>query len=171
MDQLSELVSETLGLGSRPEELNFGQLSLRGVIVFIAALAMVRTGDKRFLAKLTALDAILGFILASMLARAINGSSPFFPTLGAGFVIVLFHRLLAGLSCRFGVLDNLLKGRADLLIEDGRINQRAVRRNHLTEKDLVEELRLNGHVESAADVKTAFIERSGEISVVPNRKK
>ena len=34
---------------------------------------MVRLGDKRFLSKKTAFDAILGFILASMLARAVNG--------------------------------------------------------------------------------------------------
>jgi uncharacterized membrane protein YcaP (DUF421 family) len=140
------------------------------VIVFLAALVMVRIGDKRFLAKMTALDAIVGFILASMLARAINGSAPFFSTLGAGFVIILFHRLLAGLSCRFEAMDDLVKGKADLLIENGRVNKRAVRRNHLTEKDLLEELRLTGHIESAADVRRAFIERSGEVSVVPNAK-
>ena len=88
MNHLYETLSQILGLEVDPQNLSFLQVSLRGVIVFIAALTMVRVGDRRFLGKLTALDAILGFILASMLARAVNGSVAFFPTLGAGFVIV-----------------------------------------------------------------------------------
>jgi uncharacterized membrane protein YcaP (DUF421 family) len=62
---------------------------LRGVIVFIATLAIIRCGDRRFLSQKTAFDAVLGFILASMLARAVNGTAAFFPTLGGGFVLVI----------------------------------------------------------------------------------
>ena len=72
-----EGVRQFLGLGLEPKNLTFVQISVRGIIVFIAALIMVRLADRRFLAKLSAFDAILGFILASMLARAINGSAAF----------------------------------------------------------------------------------------------
>ena len=72
----------------------FVQISLRGVIVFVAALVIVRFGDRRFLSQKTAFDAVLGFILASMLARAVNGTAAFFPTLGGGLVLVVLHRLL-----------------------------------------------------------------------------
>jgi len=71
-----------LGLGSDAADLTFLQISLRGVVVFVAALAIVRCGDRRFLSQTTAFDAVLGFILASMLARAVNGTAAFFPTLG-----------------------------------------------------------------------------------------
>jgi hypothetical protein len=43
---------------------------------------MVRVANKRIFSKTTAFDAVLGFIMASMLARAVNGSAAFFPTLG-----------------------------------------------------------------------------------------
>jgi len=79
-------LSDVLGLGVQPQNLNFFQISLRGIIVFIAALVMLRLGDKRFLSKRSAFDVVLGFILASMLARAVNGSSAFFPTIGGRFV-------------------------------------------------------------------------------------
>src|SRR5205807_9848504 len=72
--------SEWLGLNVEPRDLTLLQVSLRGVIVFIAALVLLRIADRRFLAKLSAFDALLGFILASMLARAINGSASFLPT-------------------------------------------------------------------------------------------
>ena len=71
-----------LGLGSDAAGLTFVQISLRGVVVFVAALVIVRCGDRRFLSQKTAFDAVLGFILASMLARAVNGTAAFFPTLG-----------------------------------------------------------------------------------------
>ena len=67
-----------LGLGSEPKDLTFFQISLRGVIVFLATLIMVRLGHKRSLSRKTAFDAVLIVILASMISRAINGSAAFF---------------------------------------------------------------------------------------------
>lgn len=159
-------ISNILGLGVEAKELTFLQISLRGVIVFIALLIMVRVGAKRFLARMTALDAIVGFILASMLARAVNGSAAFFPTLGGGFVIVLLHRLLAWLSFRVKWVETLTKGKADQLVKDGNVRYAAAKRNYMTQRDLVEELRLNGNIENPKEVKAAFIERSGEMSVI-----
>ena len=95
MSQLLIHLDAALGLGRDAASLTFAQISLRGVIVFIAALVIVRCGDRRFLSQKTAFDAVLGFILASMLARAVNGTAAFFPTLGGGFVLVILHRLLA----------------------------------------------------------------------------
>src|SRR5919197_3587456 len=100
MSILSVDISAVLGLGREATALTFTQISLRAVVVFAAALAIVRCGDRRFLSQKTAFDAVLGFILASMLARAVNGTAAFFPTLGGGFVLVLLHRLLASWSRR-----------------------------------------------------------------------
>ena len=92
MNTSSQLLHTLLGIGTEPKELTFLQVSVRGVIVFIATLIMVRLGSKRSLAEKTAFDAVFIVIIGSMLARAINGSEAFFPTLGTGFVLVLLHR-------------------------------------------------------------------------------
>ena len=158
-----------LGIGTEPLQLTALQVVLRAIIVFVAAIAMVRLGDKRFLARLSAFDAVLGFILASMLARAVNGSAPFFSTLAAGFVLVGLHRLAgftARHSHRFSVL---VKGRSDVVIEDGKVIEPAMRGNDLSEQDLLEELRLEGKVESPQEVRKATMERNGRISVIPQR--
>jgi hypothetical protein len=71
---------ETLiGLSVEPRDLTFVQISLRGIIVFLATLIMIRLGHKRSLARKTPFDAVLLVILAAVLSRAINGSAPFFP--------------------------------------------------------------------------------------------
>ena len=71
--QMYDSIKQVLGLGLEPKDLTFAQIAMRGVIVFVVSLVMVRVANKRFLSKMTACDAILGFILASMLARAVNG--------------------------------------------------------------------------------------------------
>src|SRR5213592_834118 len=107
MNTFSQLLHTLFGIGTEPKELTFLQVSVRGVIVFIATLVMVRLSSKRSLAEKTAFDAVLVVIIGSMLSRAINGSAAFFPTLGSGFVLVLLHRLFgitAYYSHAFGIL-------------------------------------------------------------------
>jgi uncharacterized membrane protein YcaP (DUF421 family) len=164
-----ETLSQLLGIGVEPKHLTVLHVCLRGTVIFMAGVAMLRVADKRFLSKMTALDAILGFILASMLARAINGSAPLAPTVVGGFVLVLLHRMCCKLALHSELFGGLVKGHADRLIRDGEVDRRAMRANDLSEKDLLEELRQHGRVACPADVQEAYIERSGKISVVPKR--
>jgi uncharacterized membrane protein YcaP (DUF421 family) len=163
-------LDQSLGLGRDATALTFWQISLRGVIVFVAALVIVRCGDRRFLSHKTAFDAVLGFILASMLARAVNGTASFFPTLGGAFVLVMLRRVLAYGARRSHVIGNLVKGRSDVLIVDGVVAQEVARWNRLSPHDVLEDLRLHGNVPGVGDVSLAVLERNGQISVVPRRK-
>jgi len=159
-------IGHVLGLGQAATDLTFTQISLRGVFVFFAALVIVRCGDRRFLSQKTAFDAVLGFILASMLARAVNGTAAFFPTLGGGLVLVLLHRVLAYWSSRSHVLGILIKGRSDIVIREGVLDASLAARNRLSQHDLFEDLRLHGNVDRISDVSLAVLERNGHISVV-----
>ena len=155
-----------LGLGAKPEDLTFVQISLRSVIVVIATLIMVRLGHKRSLSRKTAFDAVLLVILASVLSRAINGSAAFFATLGAGLVIVLLHRLLAFIAYHSHWFGCLIKGRPDVIVENGDLILSSMRQNHISRHDLEEDLRLDAQMEDVTKVKIARIERSGDISFI-----
>jgi uncharacterized membrane protein YcaP (DUF421 family) len=166
MSTISEFVQALLGLGVEPKELTSLQVSLRGIVVFVAGLAMVRLSSKRSLAEKTAFDAALMVIIASVLARAINGSAPFVPTLVVGFVLVLLHRLFAlgaYVSHAFGIL---IKGAPVVIVENGRMNYRNMRLNHITRHDLEEDMRLDAATEDLSKIKVARVERSGDISFI-----
>ena len=166
--EIMSALQKLLGLGVEPRQLDFLQVSLRALVVFIAALIMVRLASKRFLGRKTAFDFILALILGSTLSRAINGSAPFFPTLAGAFVLVLVHRLFAVLAFQFHGFGVLIKGKDDLVIADGQVQQRTLRKNHLSEQDLLEDLRLKSHA-SPAEVQYARLERSGDLSVIPKK--
>jgi uncharacterized membrane protein YcaP (DUF421 family) len=153
------------GVGVEAQHLTVGQVLLRAVVVFFATLIIVRFADKRFFARKTAFDIILGFILGSIMARAVNGSEQLLPTIVAGFALALLHRVLGYLACRWKWFGDLIKGSTQTLVEGGGVHHREMMRHHITDADLLEELRLKG-VERPADAKCAILERSGEISVV-----
>jgi uncharacterized membrane protein YcaP (DUF421 family) len=159
------ILYSAFGVGGQAHELTILQVLLRAVVIFFAALCIVRVADKRFFAKKTAFDVVLGLILASMLARAINGSEQLGPTIVAGFALALLHRFLGFLACRHPMIGGWIKGHSETLIRDGRIEEERAREHHISQDDLAEELRLKG-VEDAESVKLARLERSGEISAI-----
>lgn len=162
-------MEQLLGLHLEPKELTLLHIGLRGVIVFIVTLVMVRVADRRFLAKLSAFDVLLGFLLASMMARAVNGSAAFFPTLGGGFVLVFLHRLLGMIAYHWDWFGRIVKGDPCRLVEHGKIDHQRLKSFHISEKDLVEEMHLNGNLEKPEQVKLATLERNGKISMIPEK--
>ena len=166
MNALWNSFETLLGLGVEPKDLTFIQISLRGIVVFLVTLIMVRLGHKRSLSRKTPFDAVLLVILAAVLSRAINGSAAFFATIGGGVVLVLLHRLFARFayySHRFGIL---VKGRPDIIVRDGECDFQMMRRNHLSIHDLEEDMRLNGHIDDLSKIRLARVERSGDISFI-----
>ena len=166
MNTFTQWLHTLLGIGTEPKALSFLQVSVRGITVFIATLIMVRLSSKRSLAEKTAFDAVLVVIIGSMLARAINGSEAFFPTLGTGFVLVFLHRLLgiaAYYSHTFGIL---VKGKPVVLVEDGRLQRKNMLWEHISNHDLEEDMRLDAETEDLSKIKFARAERSGDISFI-----
>src|SRR5437660_8744248 len=159
-------LSAVLGLGVEPKDLTFFQISVRGIIVLLVTLIMVRLGHKRSLARKTAFDAVLLVILASVLSRAINGSAAFFATLGGSFVIVTLHRLLAFAAYHSHWFGILIKGRPELIIEDGDFVLNTMHRNHISTHDVEEDMRLSLRDDDLSKVKKGRIERSGDISFI-----
>jgi uncharacterized membrane protein YcaP (DUF421 family) len=168
MNALLNFFETLLGLGVEPHDLTFVQISLRGIIVFLATLMMVRFGTKRSLAHKTPFDAILLVILAAVLSRAINGSAPFLATIGGGVVLVLLHRLFAHLAYRSHRFGILVKGSPDTIVHNGECDPRMMRRNHVSMHDLEEDMRLHAHIDDLSKIRLARVERSGDVSFIKN---
>jgi uncharacterized membrane protein YcaP (DUF421 family) len=166
MNAIYDFLAPILGLDVQPKDLTFLQISLRGIVVFIATLVMIRLGNKRSLARKTAFDAVLVVILASVLSRAINGSAAFFATLGGGLVLVLVHRLFAWIACYSHGFGVLIKGTPEIIVENGDMIVSSMRRNHISKHDLEEDLRLSAQLDDASRIKVARVERSGDISFI-----
>lgn len=161
---MADFLDTILGIGA--DSLAWWQMSVRAVGVFFAALAIMRISSQRIFGKHTAFDIVLGVIYGSILSRAITGNSPFWPTLCAALVLVLLHRFLAYLAySTSGPFGSFIKGKPIMLVKEGKVQEKALKQNSLTENDLQEAMRKGG-VTSLEDIETACLERSGDISII-----
>ena len=146
--------------------LNVAQVAARSVFVFLLGLTLVRIGKSRMLSGATALDVILGFIVGSVLSRAITGSASLSGTAAATATLVALHWVFTALAIRSHWWGNLIKGRSYLLVADGKMLTENMARSHTTENDLKEALRLNANLDDIQQVKCAYKERSGDLGIV-----
>jgi uncharacterized membrane protein YcaP (DUF421 family) len=140
--------------------------TVRTVVVYAFALAAVRIGKKRFLSQASAFDVIVAIMLGSIMSRAVEGSASFGPTLLSGAVLVGTHWLLAALSSRLDSFGPLVKGRATMLVRDGRVDHEALRESGVSEQDLEQAIRLKIGETEPSHVRLACLERNGSISVI-----
>ncbi|WP_240675993.1 DUF421 domain-containing protein [Botryobacter ruber] len=168
-DGMQDSLSIAFGIGD--QSLTWWQMSIRAVGVFFAALVIIRIGNPRIFGKHTAFDIVLGVIYGSILSRAITGNSPFWPTIAAALVLVVLHNILAALAYRtnFG-FGNFIKGRPLVLIKDGELQKKTLKKHGVTENDLLEALRKSGSGGELTDIKAAYLERSGDISIILKEK-
>ncbi len=166
MEPIWQAVRTALGMDAPQGALTFEQMALRALVVYACGVVMLRLASKRFLGRHTPFDMVLSIILGAVLARAINGSAPLFPTLAAALVLVLLDRLFATVAFRWDRFGDWVRGRPWPLIEDGRLVEGNMRRCHITETDLVSAVRRQAHATRLEDVASARLEPDGAISVV-----
>jgi uncharacterized membrane protein YcaP (DUF421 family) len=163
---LWDISDRLLGLRIDANNLEFSHMAWRALMVFSFAILLARIAARRFLGHIAGFDVMMAIILGSVLSRAINGQAAFFPTLGAAVFLVFLHHVLAAVAYKSHWFSKLVKGSAQVLVRDGKPNERELRRARITADDLDESLRLNGNVVDMQEVGEARLERSGTISVV-----
>jgi len=116
----------------------------------------------------SALDIVISIMIGSALARAMTGSAPLVGTMVAAAVMAFLHVALAHCVARNQTLAHAIEGEPVTLIDHGRIDEQARKRNKISKADLREALREQGvdGEAKAENVKSMMLEPSGKLSVV-----
>lgn len=152
-------------IGSSGETVTWWQMSIRGVLLFLWALILIRTGGRRAFGRNAAFDIVLAVIIGSNISRAVTGNAAFVPTAITCAVLVLLHAGITRLTYHSTFWGKLFKGRRTHLVHDGELDWHAMRRVGITERDLREAARLQG-VDEIRQIRDAYMERNGDISVI-----
>ena len=152
-------------LGLDQKDLEWYQMFIRTVIVFITAIAFIRVAGMRTFGTKTAFDVVVSITLGALLSRCITGHYPFFPTLGTAMFLALFHRCCAWLSYRNDWIRKLIEGQAILLFKNGKKDAINLKKYSITECDLLKSLH-ESNVDSFSQVESMWLEADGKISVV-----
>jgi uncharacterized membrane protein YcaP (DUF421 family) len=148
------------------ERLNYWQMAIRSVLVFIITIVMVRLGKRKFLGKNSAMDIILAVIIGAVSSRAINAKGYLFSTMLSVAVLIACHWLLSYLIVKSDKMGFFLEGLGYPLIKDGKIDKRAMLKQHFREEEILEAARLRGNISDINKIKEAYLESNGSISII-----
>jgi uncharacterized membrane protein YcaP (DUF421 family) len=140
-------------------------MAARAALMYVALIVLVRVAKKRFLGGATAFDYILVVLIGAVAGRAMTGGAPYFASLFGLFVMVAIHWAFSATSQRSQAFSHFIKGYATSIIKDGKIDQAALAKAHMSGDDLNEDLREKG-IKDASAVAEARLERSGKLSVI-----
>jgi uncharacterized membrane protein YcaP (DUF421 family) len=157
------LIETLFGKG---EDLTIFQMCFRAFVIYLFAILYVRLAGKRAFGKISTFDNIIVITLGAMLSRAIVGVSPFVHVLASCLVLIFFHRCVAWITQRNHSIGRIIKGRTVSLFKNGVLNEANLRKNMISEHDLMEGVRLKIDENSLENVQEIFLERNGEFGVV-----
>jgi uncharacterized membrane protein YcaP (DUF421 family) len=111
---------------------------LRPVIVYLALVALLRIFGKRELAQLNPFDLVVLLSLSNAVQNSIIGDDNSITggVIGA-FALLAINWLVVKAAFRSQRLDFLLEGRATLLIRNGQIDKKALKRESMTREELL----------------------------------
>jgi uncharacterized membrane protein YcaP (DUF421 family) len=142
-------------------------LVIRAAVVFGFIFLVTRIAGRRQLSELEPFDVILLVVLGDLVQQGITQSDESVTgTLIVISTITLLSVSVGWLSFRFARIRLITEGEPIILIHDGEIVERNLRRERLTRGDLEEEARRQ-QVSSLDDVRYAILEDSGSISIIP----
>lgn len=131
------------------------------VIIFYVGRLLLRLAGRKSISQMTITQVIVMIGIGSLLIQPVAGES-LFRTLAIGLLITLLMVLTEYLEMKFDILETISTGKAKIVIEDGNLNQKALRKLRMSVDRLETRLRQSG-IPSIDDVKYATIEVSGQI--------
>lgn len=131
------------------------------IIIFFVGKIILRIGGRKSISQMTITQTIVMIGIGSLLIQPIAGKN-MWQTLLVALLFTLFMVLSEYLEIKFDFLESFFSGKAVIVIENGEINYKNLKKLRLTVDRLETRLRQNG-VSSLDDVKIATLEVSGQI--------
>ena len=139
---------------------------VRGVVMYLAIFVLLRVILRGRTSAVTISDLLVLVLIAD---AAQNAMASDYMTITNGLVlvstIVVTSFTMDWLAFRFERLRRFVHPERKALIVDGRVLRKTLAEELITEEELETQVRLNG-VEDLADVKVAYLECNGAISVI-----
>lgn len=142
------------------------QFVLRGVVVYVVILLLVRLSGKRTVGQFTPFDLIVVVLLGNSVQNSLIGED--YSLLGGlvlAATLIGLNWLVGSLTARNHAFDRLVEGVPVLLARDGEVFRGALRHSNVSETDFAESLRQAG-CDSEAQIGMAVLETNGRISVL-----
>ena len=139
---------------------------LRGLVIYLMVMALMRISGKRTVGQFTPFDLILLILIGNAVQNGINGGDN---SLTGAFVmaatLIALNWIMAFATSRSRKAERLVEGVPVVLARDGEVFEQVLRRQLVSDADFHKALRQHDIV-SVSQVALALLETNGTISIV-----
>lgn len=144
------------------------ELVARGAVLYFGVLFLMRVMPRRSVGELSGMDLIFVILIAEAAAHSMGD----YKSIGDGIALIVVlmgcNYLVNLLSYYVPFVERLVSASPIQIVKDGRLLRRNMRREFLTEEELMDHLRQEG-VKELKDVRAAYVESEGKITVISNK--
>ncbi len=139
---------------------------IRAVILYAAIIGAIRLMGKRQISELQTSELVVTLLISDIAAIPMQDSGQ---PLVSGFlpiaILVMCELLISGLMMKSGRFRRIVCGRPVIVVNDGKVDQKQLRRLRMTVEDLFVQLREKSVVQ-LEEVAYAIVETNGTMSVI-----
>jgi uncharacterized membrane protein YcaP (DUF421 family) len=142
---------------------------LRPIIVYVFLIAGLRLSGKRELAQLNPFDLVVLLTLSNTVQNAIIGddNSVTGGIIGATSLLAINY-LVVRFLYDHRKIDQIVEGRADILVEDGKVHEHKLKRELITKEELAAAARKQGF-ETLSEVRQCVLEPGGTLTFIARK--
>lgn len=132
--------------------------------IYFFILLVLKFMGKREIGQLDLFDFVVILIIADIASIGVEEGSNFFITLLAIVLLAIIQKVLAFLLLRIPKLRDVIDGKQSVIMIEGKINIKEMRKQKYNIDDFVVQARLK-NVRSLSEIRFAILEANGEISI------
>ncbi|GAB3792626.1 DUF421 domain-containing protein [Virgibacillus kimchii] len=122
---------------------------------------MLRLAGRKSISQMTLAQTVIMIGIGSLLIQPLAGRN-IWVTLAVGFMLILTLIVIEYVQIRFNIFETLITGSAKVIIENGKLNEKNLRKMRLTVDQLETNLRQQ-NVSKISDVQWCTLEPNGQI--------
>lgn len=139
---------------------------IRTILLYIVIVAAVRLMGKRQISEMQTSELVVTLLMANLASVPMQDTGqPLVSGLIPIAVLVMCELAVSGLMVKSFRFRHIVSGRPVIVIRDGMVQQKEMRRLRMTTEDLSEQLRQK-NVFSVQDIAYAIVETNGKMSVL-----
>jgi uncharacterized membrane protein YcaP (DUF421 family) len=143
---------------------------LRAIAIYAILMVIFRVAGKRSMAEVTPFDFVLLLIFSEALQSAlVDKDSSLTIAMIVIITLVTLNIAMSLVKQHSFYIERLLEGVPIVMVEDGKLLKDRMDRARIDEADILEAARLSQGIDSLDQIRSAVLERSGGISIMPKQ--
>lgn len=139
-------------------------LIIKTLAIYFIILLIMKFMGKREIGQLSLFDFVVLLLIADVAVLSIDETENFFVYVIPIFILAIIQKILAFALLKVPNLRNFFDGKEAIIIFDGKLNIKEMRKQNYNVDDLLPQLRLK-NIKSLSEIRYLFLEPNGEISI------